>query len=313
MDSLSGMAVFVQVADAKSFTAAGRQLGVSSSAVGKTIARMEERLAVRLFHRSTRSVTLTAEGALFLERCRSILGEIDAAQSELSQAASLPRGRLRISLPQLTGLLLPMLNGFMQRHPEIELDIDVSERLVDVVEEGFDLVIRAGRQRDSRLGSRRLWSFRQTLVAAPDYLARRGVPLVPADLAAHCCLMHKFTNTGLLERWPLQCAGAAGICLPETLTSNTIEAVAYMAEQGRGIAFLPEFMTADALAAGRLQTVLPTQVEETLTFWMLWPSSRYGSPKLRAFIDYLSARRANQGVNEYAFVNQSNDILSQPA
>ena len=288
MDSLSGIAVFVQVADAKSFTEAGRQLGVSSSAIGKSIARMEERLSVRLFHRSTRSVTLTAEGALFLERCRSILGEIDAAQSELSQAAGLPRGRLRISLPQLTGLLLPVLNGFMQQHPEIELDIDVSERIVDVVEEGFDLVIRVGPQRDSRLGTRKLWSCRQMLVAAPSYLERRGMPQAPADLAAHCCLMHKFTSTGTLERWPLHCDSAAGVCLPETLTSNTIEAVAYMAEQGRGIAFLPEFMVATALESGRLQTVLPQQVEETLTFWMLWPTSRYGSLKLRAFIDYLA-------------------------
>lgn len=288
MDSLSGMAVFVQVADAKSFTEAGRQLGVSSSAIGKSIARMEERLSVRLFHRSTRSVTLTAEGALFLERCRSILAEIDAAQSELSQAAGLPRGRLRVSLPQLSGLLLPVLNGFMQQHAEIELDIDVSERIVDVVEEGFDLVIRVGPQRDSRLGSRKLWSCRQMLVAAPSYLARRGMPAAPAELAEHCCLMHKFTSTGKLERWPLHCAGSASVCLPETLTSNTIEAVAYMAEHGRGIAYLPEFMVADALESGRLQAVLPQQVEETLTFWMLWPTSRYGSPRLRAFIDYLA-------------------------
>lgn len=287
MDSLSGMEVFVQVAETLSFTGAGRQLGISSSAVGKSIARMEERLAVRLFHRSTRSIKLTAEGALFLQRCRSILDEIDAAQSELSESAGEPRGRLRVSLPPLNGLLLPVLNGFMQQYPQIAVDVDLSERIVDIVEEGFDLVIRTGPQRDSRLGCRELWRCKQVLVAAPSYLALHGVPATAADLGRHACLLHKFTSTGTLERWPVHCAG---VCLPETLTSTTIEAVAYMAEQGRGIAFLPEFMIGEALRDGRLQVVLPGEAEETLTFWMLWPSSRHGALKLRAFTDYLTAQ-----------------------
>ncbi|GGC66733.1 LysR family transcriptional regulator [Undibacterium terreum] len=295
MDSLSGISVFVQVAESKSFTEAGRLLGISSSAVGKSIARMEERLSARLFHRSTRTIKLTAEGELFLERCRRILSEIDAAHDEISQAHVAPRGRLRISVPQLTGLLLPILSKFMQRHPEIELDIDLSERIVDVVEEGFDLVIRTGPQKDTRLESRRLCSYRQLLVAAPSYLAKKGTPAHPADLAQHSCLMHKYTSTGVLEKWPLyrDCdggrdGGTAPICLPETLTSNTIEAVAFMAAEGRGIAFLPEFLAADGLTDGRLRNVLENQVQETVTFWMLWPSSRYTSPKLRVFIDYLS-------------------------
>src|SRR5471030_1827604 len=135
MDSLSGISMFVQVAETRSFTEAGRLLSVSSSALGKSIARIEDRLGVRLFHRSTRAITLTAEGTLFLERCRRILGELDAAQDELSQQHGAPRGRLRISVPQLTGLLLPVLSRFMQRHPDIELDIDLTERIVDVVDE----------------------------------------------------------------------------------------------------------------------------------------------------------------------------------
>jgi DNA-binding transcriptional LysR family regulator len=158
MDSLSGIAMFVQVAETRSFTEAGRLLGVSSSAVGKSIARMEERLGVRLFHRSTRS--------MFLERCRRILGEVEAAEAELSNAAGSPRGRLRISTPQLSGLIMPALDGFMVQYPEIELDIDLSDRMVDIIEEGFDAVIRTGEQHDSRLVSRRLGSCGQVLPAA---------------------------------------------------------------------------------------------------------------------------------------------------
>ena len=151
MDSLSGFAVFVQVAETRSFVAAGRLLGVSASAVGKSVARLEERLGVRLFHRSTRSVTLTAEGILFLERSRRILAEIEAAERELSQATVAPRGRLRISLPLVSSLVLPVLGEFMQAYPDIELDLDFSDRLVDVIEEGFDAVVRSGEPADLSL------------------------------------------------------------------------------------------------------------------------------------------------------------------
>ena len=156
MESLSGFVVFVQVAETRSFVAAGRLLGVSASAVGKRVVRLEEKLGVRLFHRSTRSVTLTAEGALFLERSRRILAEIEAAELELSQATATPRGRLRVSLPMGSSLVLPVLGEFMRHYPDIELDLDFSDRMVDVIEEGFDAVVRTGEPSDSRLSSKRL-------------------------------------------------------------------------------------------------------------------------------------------------------------
>jgi len=167
MDSLGSLSVFVQVAQTLSFTAAGRVLGVSSSAVGKSIARMEERLGVRLFHRSTRSITLTSEGALFLERSRRILAEVEAAEQELTDAAATPRGKLRISVPQVRGLLMPVLSDFMRAYPEIELDVDFSDRMVDVIEEGFDAVIRTGKPEDSRLMARHLGHYQLVLVATP--------------------------------------------------------------------------------------------------------------------------------------------------
>jgi DNA-binding transcriptional LysR family regulator len=289
MDSLGSISIFVQVAETRSFTEAGRLVGVSSSAVGKSIARMEERLGVRLFHRSTRSVTLTSEGALFLERCRRILSEVEAAEAELSEAAGAPRGRLRVSTPQLVSLMMPAFDGFMQRYPDIELDIDMSDRMVDVIEEGFDAVIRTGEQHDSRLVSRRLGSCAHVLVGTPAYFAEFGTPQHPDDLLRHHCLQHKFTTTGKLERWPLRRGpNEAELLLPESFTCSTIDAIAYVAQQGRGIAFLPTFIVHDALESGQLHTVLDDYMDRTVTFWMLWPASRYASPKLRVFIDYMS-------------------------
>jgi DNA-binding transcriptional LysR family regulator len=294
MDSLGGIGVFVLVAEQRSFTAAARLLGVSASAVGKTIARMETRLAVRLFHRSTRSITLTAEGALFLQRCRSILGEVEAAEAELSDAAAAPRGRLRIGAPQLTGLLMPALDGFMQAWPDVELDIDLSNSMVDVIEDGFDVVIRTGEPHDSRLSARRLGAARQVLVATPAYCAAHGIPQRPADLLRHSCIMNRYQATGKLEVWPLRQAGAgadeaAPLMLPASIVTNTIEAITYLTLQGRGIAFLPTFMVREELASGALVTVLDDYLHQSVTFWMLWPASRYPSPKLRVFIDYMAA------------------------
>src|SRR5271155_2137356 len=195
MDSLSGISMFVQVAETRSFTEAGRLLGVSSSAVGKSIARTEERLGVRLFHRSTRSITLTAEGALFLERCRRISSEIEAAELELSQTHGAPRGTLRLGLPLAGMLMVPTLVAFMRAYPEIMLDLDFSDRVVDVIDEGFDAVVRFADPGDSRLMSRALGTYRRRRVAAPAYLAARGVPRSPDDLKAHACLLHKFPTS----------------------------------------------------------------------------------------------------------------------
>lgn len=288
MDSLSGISMFVQVAETRSFTEAARVLGVSASAVGKSIARLEERLRVRLFHRSTRSVTLTSEGALFLERCRRILSELDAAQSELSEAAETPRGKLKVGIPQLNTLFMPVFDSFMQRFPDIDLDVDMSDRMVDVIEEGFDIVIRTGDQHDSRLIARKVGSCPHVLVATPGYLERHGEPRHPSELVGHLCLQHRFPATGKLERWPfLLNESDPEIVLPETMTANTVEPLAYSVLQGRGIAFLPTFLVRDALNNGQLRTVLDTFLDRTVNFWMLWPANRYSSPKLRVFIDHL--------------------------
>jgi DNA-binding transcriptional LysR family regulator len=290
MDSLGSLNAFVRAAEARSFTVAGRQLGVSSSAIGKAVARMEERLGVRLLHRSTRSITLTAEGALFLERCRRIFSEIEAAELELSQTHEAPRGTLRVALPLVAVLMMPTLAAFMRTYPEITLDLDFSDRVVDVIEEGFDAVVRFADVGDSRLMSRALGTYRRRLVAAPTYLAAKGVPLTPHELKAHACLHHRFPTSRKFERWPLgpEHAGIEGE-LPKTAVASTLEPLIYMAEQGLGIAYLPDFAIAHQLRERLLVTVLDDYTDLSGPLRVLWPSSRHLAPKLRAFVDFLAA------------------------
>lgn len=289
MDSLGSLNAFVQAAEARSFTMAGKQLGVSSSAIGKAIARLEERLGVRLFHRSTRTVTLTPEGGLFLERCRRIFCEIEQAELELSQTRSAPHGKLRVSLPLVGMLMMPTLSAFMRAFPEIDLHLDFTDRLVDVIDEGFDVVIRTGEVSDSRLMMRVLGSFHYRLVGSPAYFAEHGIPETPADLAAHRGLRHRYPSTGKLEDWPLVSRrNGAPVELPTAATSSAIEPLVYMAAQGLGITCLPDFAVRSQVEAGALVSVMDEVVRHNVTFRILWPSSRQLSPKIRVFVDFLA-------------------------
>ncbi|MGP2470216.1 LysR family transcriptional regulator [Yersinia sp. 2540 StPb PI] len=288
MDSLSSLSVFVQVAETRSFVMAGRILGVSASAVGKNIARLEGRLGVRLFHRSTRSIALTSEGALFLERSRRILAEVEAAELELLQLTDKPRGRLRVSLPLVSTLLLPVLADFMLAYPDIELDLDFSDRIVDVVEEGFDAVVRTGELTDSRLSARKLGQSTMLLVASPAYLEQHGEPMHPIELANHICLHYRFPNSGKLETWPLP--NESDLRIPISMVCNNIETRMCFALRGLGIACLPDFSMGKAVAEGKLRSLLDSYVKRTVSLHVVWPSGRYITPKLRVFIDFLSDR-----------------------
>ncbi|CAA0100805.1 HTH-type transcriptional regulator PgrR [Starkeya nomas] len=289
MDQFAALSAFVQSAETGSFVAAGRQLGLSASAVGKAVARLEQRLDVRLFHRNTRNMTLTEEGRLFLERCRRIFDEVEAAEAELAQASRTPRGRLRVSLPLVGMLLTPVLAGFMRAYPEVQLDLDFTDRLVDVVEEGFDAVIRTGRPSDSRLMSRNIGRFRLLIVAAPAYLERCGIPATPQDLARHRCLHQRSPTTGKLRPWPFARSGAAEkIDLPEAMSATAIDPLIRLAVEGLGIACLPPFAVRDEIADGRLVSLLEEYVVEADQFSVLWPAGRQLTPKVRAFVDFMA-------------------------
>jgi len=291
MDSLSGFVVFNRVAETRSFVAAGQSLGISASAVGKRVARLENRLGVRLFHRSTRSITLTAEGMLFLERSRRILAEIEATEQELSQASETPSGRLRISLPQVTGLVMPALADFMALYPQIELDLEFTDRLVDIVGEGFDVVMRGGQPQDSRLNAKFIGHFQHCLVASPAYLEERGTPMHPLDLAGHTCLHYRFPSNGKLETWPLrQDHPEQAYDIPISMVCNHVETRICFAINNRGITCLPNFAVRRELTTGTLVSVLDDFIERRGSFYLLWSSGRQVPPKLRVFIDFMLER-----------------------
>ncbi|WAT00428.1 LysR substrate-binding domain-containing protein [Rouxiella chamberiensis] len=294
MGKLSGIEIFVQVAETRSFSETAKQRGVSSSAVGKSIARLESRLSAQLFYRSTRSITLTTEGAHYLERCRRILAEVESAERELLESHRAPQGQLKISLPLVDVIVLPLVSGFMRRYPDIMLDIDMTDRMVDIIEEGFDAVIRTGTPLDSRLKSRFLGGYQRVVVAAPSYLSQRTVPQQPADLAQHACLLHKYPGTGRIEAWTGVNDAAE---LPAAMVCNTNRVIIDAALNGLGIACLPEYQVRQALLEGTLTQVLAHQPAAGNGYWALWPASKHVTPKLRAFIDYLAEYFAENPLN----------------
>lgn len=289
MDKLGALEIFVQAAEGGSFVAASQRLGLTSSAVGKAIARLEQEMGVRLFHRSTRSMTLTEEGSFFLDSCRRVLADLETAQTQLSSANHVPRGVLRVSFPLTGMLLMPTISAFMRAYPEITLHLDFTDRLVDVIEEGFDAVVRTGAVHDTRLMSRRLGTFRHRIVASPSYLDQAGTPQTPEDLLLHNCMHHRFANSGKLEPWPLQRDGKAlRLALPVTTVASILEPLIYLAETGFGITCLPNFAVSQQIADGKLRSILDDHTAETGTFRVLWPTSRYLSPKIRVFVDFMA-------------------------
>ncbi len=289
LDSLGALSAFVRAAEARSFSDAGRQLGLSPSAIAKAVARLEERLGVRLFHRSTRSIALTQEGKLFLESCRRIFSEMETVEHEFAHTRGVPKGKLRVSLPLIGMLMMPTLSRFMLAYPEIKLDMEFTDHLVDVIDGGYDVVVRSGEGNDSRLMARKLGTYRLEVVGSPAYFERAGLPATPQDLTAHACLHHKYPTTGKIQRWPFaRSATGIDVALPMTAVATTVEALAALAEHGVGIACVPDFTVRRQVADGSLVIVLAEYMDHAGAFRALWPSSRYLSPKVRVFVDFLA-------------------------
>lgn len=281
---LGTLAVFVRVAEAGSFAAAGRALGVSASAAAKTISRLEARLAVRLFHRSSRELRITPEGDRFLVHVRRILAEIDEAESELSTAGKEPRGVLRVSIPVAGGPFITALADFSAAYPHVDLEVELTNRNVDLVRERFDIAIRSGALDDSTLTTRPLGTFRLVLVASPRYLDVRGTPRAVRDVVHHDHLEFRRATSGRL-------LSAAGLAFGRTaVIANTLDALIDFARLGRGIAAVPDFMVADDLATGTLVHVLPDQVAHDISLHLVWVTRKHLPAKLRTFIDFVTTR-----------------------
>lgn len=292
MDRLGNMEAFVRVAEAKSFSEAARRLRSSKSLVSRQVAALETELGVRLFHRTTRSLSLTEEGRGYHAQVTRILSEIEEANMSVSQSQAAPRGRLRVSAPMSFGILhlAPAIRDFLTRYPEVELDLSLNDRYVDVVDEGFDLAIRIGRLADSSLVARRLARHRMILCASPDYLKQHGAPNDPADLKQHQCLCYS-TNSLVPEwhfvtkdgkRWPVPIDGR--------LHANNGDVLRSAALQGLGIAYLPSFIVGPDLQAATLVSLLSEFVPTDTAIHAVYPHTRHLSPKVRAFIDFLGER-----------------------
>ena len=293
LENLTGMAIFARVVEMKSFTRAARELGMTKSTVSKQIGRLEDRLGLRLLNRSTRQLSLTEAGAAFYQGCRQMVAEAEQAEQAVSFLAEAPRGTLFVSAPVSFGTLhiLPGLPDFLRRYPELRVEVTLNDRIVDLIEEGFDIGVRIGKLEDSALISRRLAPSRRVLIAAPDYLARHGLPGGLEDLAHHECLIYAYQVEGAL--WRLTGPGGnREVKVAGRLRANNGEALLAAAVGGAGIAFLPTFICGDALRDGRLVRILPGWADDESAVNVICPPGRNLLPKVRVFIDDLVARCA---------------------
>jgi len=292
MEGLDVMATFARVVEAEGFSAAARELGLSKSAVSKQVARLEDRMGVRLLNRTTRRLSLTEAGAAFYQGCRRVVAEAVAAQEAVGHLAERPRGRLVVSAPMSFGIrhLVPVLPDFMARHAEVTVDLQLDDRHVDLVEEGFDLALRIGGLSGKSLVARRLAPLCRVLVAAPGYLDSHGRPRALDDLRSHDCLLYSYQQSGSV--WHFTTGGRTREAHVEgRLRINNGDAILAATLAGMGIALIPTFICADALRDGHLERVLPgwRDIGDS-AIYAVYPARRNLSPKVRVFVDFLSER-----------------------
>jgi len=281
---LNDVLTFARVVRAGSFTAAARELGVQKSSVSRRVSALEEHLGARLLQRTTRALRLTDEGRVFYDHCQRALAELEDAEEALGGMGARPKGLLRITAPLSFGFLGPIVAAFLQRWPEVEIELVCTDRVVDPVEEGFDVAIRAGKLPDSSLIARRVGSLPRFLVASPSYLRRRRTPRTPADLAAHDCVSFGARRSP----WLLQSEGASiEVAVASRLLVNDYDLLRQTIVAGLGIGLLPEPDCVQPLADGRLKRVLPAWTGVETPIHAVYPSLRHLSSKVKAFIDHL--------------------------
>ncbi|MGF1641544.1 MAG: LysR family transcriptional regulator [Rhodospirillales bacterium] len=295
MDKPGEMAAFVRVVEAGGFSAAARALGLTPSAISKLIGRLEDRLGARLLQRTTRRIALTHEGVAFYQRSVRILRQIEEAEQAISELHVAPRGTLRVNaaVAFATYRIVPLLPEFLERYPEVHLEFAVTDRVVDLIEEGVDVAVRIGARTDSALITRLLAEDHRVICAAPAYIDRHGRPRTPADLARHNCLAW-IGNQGGLNDWPFEGpAGAYAVTVFGNAEVNNGEALYQMALAGLGVARIAEFRVAPDIEAGRLVPLLEDHHRaDPLPIHVVYPHRRHLLPKVRAFVDFLIAKFA---------------------
>lgn len=291
MDRLAAMTAFVRAVDLGSFSAAANALETSSQAIGKQVHALEQHLGVRLLHRTTRRQGLTDIGRLFYGRARAILADMADAEALAADTRATPRGKLRLNVPVTFGVhaLAPRLGDYLDRFPEVSVDLVLSNRYVDVVEEGYDVVFRVGRLEDSSLIARPLRPYRLVLAAAPAYLARHGTPADPRDLARHVCL--GFAFGALRTQWDLDGPdGRVSVPIDGRVMMDDGEALRAAALAGLGIVLQSAEMVEPLVASGQLVRLLPAYAAPARPFHLLYAPDRRPTPKLRSFVDWATAQ-----------------------
>jgi DNA-binding transcriptional LysR family regulator len=293
MENLPSMAIFAHVVETKSFSAAARRLNMSKSQVSKHVTQLEKSLGARLLNRTTRAMSLTDAGAVLYEYCAHIVEELDAAKRQLSQLRSEPRGLLNISSSVAFGSLhiVPFLPEFLSLYPAVKVSMTLTDRFVDLAEEGYDVTIRITQKPAENLVARRLARASHTICATPEYFARHGTPQMPADLERHNCLTYTSTSSNSLEPWRLQGPeGEIPVHASGNLKLDNAAAMSRAVLSGLGIALLPTFIISQDLQAGRLQSVLSGYSPLERSVYAIYLPNRHLPSKVRAFIDYLLER-----------------------
>lgn len=293
MDRLEEMLAFTKVVELKSFTAAADRLGISKSVISRRMTDLENRLGARLINRTTRRLGVTEVGQAFYARCQRILADIEEAEETITNLHAEPRGILRVNAPMSFGVkhLAPAIAAFLDRHPDIRIDMDLNDRLVDVIDEGYDLAVRISRLKDSTLIARKLAPCRFVVCASAGYLDRHGRPRTPEDLASHNCLI--YTNGPGPEQWPFRPSGEGPVHIVRVsgnLRVNNGDILCEAAVNGLGVAVLPTFIAGDAISRGRLEVVLAGHAVTETSVYAVYPHNRHLSNKVRTFVDFLAER-----------------------
>jgi DNA-binding transcriptional LysR family regulator len=313
MDISNLMILFVRTVEQGSFSAAARALSLSPSAVSRQIAALEDHLGVRLLNRSSRRVTLTEEGRTFHERCVRIVAEIDDVQAQMAHMAQHVQGTLRVTatVAFAKAHLLPLFPEFLKIYPELALHLELTDRLVDLAEEGVDVAIRFTEQvEDESLVARRLVHNRRVVVAAPSYLALHGTPRTPADLLVHNCL--RMYAVSSFNDWEFADAdGTRVLEVQGNFEANSADAVYHAALAGLGVARLSLYLVRADLESGRLVRLLPAYTHEKADILAVYPHRRNLSPKVRAFVDFLAERLADAPEWEDAYPRTAAEVLPE--
>lgn len=291
LEGLTGILAFARAGSYGSFSAAARSLSVSPSAVSKTIARLEQQLGLRLFTRTTRSIALTPEGRELHARALRLLQAAEELVQSAAAARSTTGGTLKIAapLPIGTRLLAPALPSFRKRHPDIDVDLRLSDRFVSLIDEGIDVAVRIGTLADSTLISRRLSTVRVAAFASPHYLEGRGVPRAPEDLVSHDCVAFRFQQTGQLMRWPFSIDGRQVEITPDAaIVVDVSDAVVEVLAAGGGVGVLATWIAAPYVERGLLVPLLQRFAVDTSPITAVWPESRHRSPNVSAFVSFLA-------------------------